>query len=258
MPESYVNDPLAAHLKREFTMLFWSMRNFSLLALVVFLAGISGPFGTYGALSAPERYLFWALVVIGTAVAGHSAGSAVELVLHRRGWSIIPRLLAASTLTALPVIGVVVLVLLGFGFRPDGEDLVVLYAQCTAVVGAVTFLGFLAGSPGARSQNSTTPKLMKRLPLDRRGRLIRLAAQDHYVEVVTTNGRTLVSMRFCDAIAQAAPERGLQVHRSHWVALHAVSARCRAKERVGLRLCDDSFVPIGRKFSSAVRQVDLS
>lgn len=258
MPESYVNDPLVAHLKRELTLLFGSARNFSLLALVALLAGISGPFGTYEALSTPERFLFWALVVIGTAGAGHGTASAVELVLHRWGWSTISRLLAASTLTALPVVCVVVLVLLGFGFRPDGEDLVVLYAQCAAVVGSVTFIGFLAGSPGEQPKKSSTPKLMKRLPLDRRGRLIRLAAQDHYVEVVTTNGRTLVSMRFCDAIAQTSPEPGLQVHRSHWVALHAVSARCRAKNRAGLRLCDDSIIPIGRKFSSVVRQTGLS
>lgn len=258
MPESYVNDPLATHLKREFTMLFGSVRNFNLLALVAFLAGVSGPFGTYEVLPALERYLFWVLVVIGTAVAGHGTGSAVELVLHRRGWSTIPRLLAASAVTAAPVCGVVVLVLLGFGFRPDGEDLTVLYAQCAVVVGGVAFIGFLADSPGERSQKSTTPKLLKRIPLDRRGRLIRLAAQDHYVEVVTANGRTLVSMRFRDAIAQASPEPGLQVHRSHWVALHAVSARCRAKDRVGLRLCDDSFVPIGRKFSSAVRRIGFA
>jgi len=91
----------------------------------------------------------------------------------------------------------------------------------------------------------------------RRGRLIRLAAQDHYVEVVTARGRTLVAMRFRDAMAEAAPEPGLQVHRSHWVALNAVAGRCRDGERSGILLSDESVVPIGRTFRSAVRQMGL-
>lgn len=257
MPESYVNDPLAMHLKREVAALFGSVQNLALLALVAFLAGLSGPFGTYEALSPLERHLCWALVVIGTAAAGHVTGTAVELVLRRRAWPTFPRLLAASVLTALPVFAVVVLVLVGFGFGPDGNDLVVLYTQCTAVVGGVTFLMFLAAPSADQIELSTTPKLLKRLPHAKRGRLIRLAAQDHYVEVVTTGGSALVSMRFRDAIAEATPEPGAQVHRSHWVALHAVADRCRVNDRIGLRLCDDSSIPIGRKFKSAARQNGL-
>ena len=258
MPDSCVNDPLAIHLKREIAVLFGSARNVSLLVLVAFLAGLAGPFGTYESLEPLARHLYWVLVVIGSAAAGHIAGTSTEYLLQRLGWSPLPRLAMAALVAACAVFIVVVAVLLGFGFEPGAGDLLLLYAQCAAVVGGVTFLLYGTGAHDARPEAPVVPKLLARLPHAKRGRLMRLAAQDHYVDVVTTNGRTLVPMRFGQAIAESAPEPGMQVHRSHWVALHAVSGRCRKNDRSGLRLSDGSFVPIGRKFRAAARQISLS
>ena len=259
LPEIFVNDLLARRLKHEVAFLFGSPRNLGALALLAFLAGLAGPFGTYEAYSPLARHLYWVLIVIGTAAAGHVTGTTVEHLLGRRNWPVLPRLLVAAALTAQPVFGVVVVVLLGFGFRPDGEDLLMLYIQCAAVVGSVTALGFFtARARGTRPDVAATPRILTRLPGTKRGRLIRLAAQDHYVEVVTAGGRTLLPMRFRDAIAETAPETGAQVHRSHWVALHAVSGRCRLKDRNGLQLCDGSIVPMGRKFRSLAREQGIS
>lgn len=257
MPESYVNDPLSAHLKREIAGLFGSLRTLSLLAFLAFLAGLAGPFGTYEALPPLHRHLYWALAVIGTATVGHVTGSAVEHGLCRLAWPAMARLAVASALTTLPVFGVMVLMFHGFGFRPDGGELLVLLVQCAAVVGGVTFVQYLAARSGVQTPASAAPKLIARLPHAKRGRLIRLAAQDHYVEVVTARGRTLVAMRFRDAMAETAPEPGLQVHRSHWVALHAVAGRCRDGDRSGILLSDESVVPIGRTFRSVLRQKGL-
>ena len=44
----------------------------------------------------------------------------------------------------------------------------------------------------------------------------------NYVEVWTERGTHLVLMRLSDAIRETAGENGLQIHRSHWVALGAV------------------------------------
>ncbi len=258
MPVSIANDPFAGHLKREVSAVFGSARNLGLLGLVAILAGISGPFGTYEAFSPLARFVYWLLIVFGTAAAGHATGTAVEYLLGRFAWPTIPRLLAASLLTAVPVFGVVVLALFAFGYRADSADLVTLFIQCIAVVGGVALLTRKGAPAARRSEGSTAPKLLARLPGARRGRLLRLQAQDHYVEVITTRGRTLVPMRFRDAIDEAKPEPGAQVHRSHWIALHAVSGRCRINDRTGLRMSDGSFVPIGRKFRSAVRETVLS
>lgn len=53
-------------------------------------------------------------------------------------------------------------------------------------------------------------------------RILSLCAQDHYVEVTTEKGSELCLMRLNDAISEAEPEEGLQIHRSHWVAKSAV------------------------------------
>lgn len=259
MPETFVNDPLPAALRREAVALFASRRNLGLLALVAFLAGLSGPFGTYDAFSPLARHLYWLVMVAGTAAAGHLTGTAAEHLLARFGWSAVPRLAAAAALTAVPVFAIVVAVTLGFGSKPDGGDFVTLYLQCTAIVGGIAFLAFLADPAEEASEPpAATPKLLARLPGAKRGRLVRLAAQDHYVEVVTSAGRALIPMRLRDAIAEAAPEPGAQVHRSHWVALYAVSGRCRIKDRTGLRLVDGSTIPVGRTFKAATRTIGIS
>lgn len=254
MPVSIGNDTLAGSLKREVTSLFGSPRNVGLLVVVALLAGIAGPFGTYEAMPVLQRLLYWLLVVYGTAAAGHLTGTAAEHLLDRLGWPTGVRLLTASFLTALPVFGIVVMVLVAFGGWPNGSDLVILFAQCAAVVGAITLLTIPRTSTKDWAAASATPKLLSRLPDAKRGRLMRLQAQDHYVEVITTSGRTLLAMRFRDAIDEAQPEPGMQVHRSHWVALHAVSGRCRISDRSGLRMSDGGTVPVGRKFRSAVRE----
>ncbi len=253
MPVSIANDTLASSLKRGVTSLFGSSRNLGLLVVVALLAGIAGPFGTYEAMSAAPRLLYWLLVVFGTAAAGHLTGTASEHLLDKLVWPAGARLLTASFLTALPVFGIVVLVLAAFGGWPTGSDLVILFAQCTVVVGGITLLTLPRTSTSDRQPACSTPKLLKRLPNAKRGRLLRLQAQDHYVEVVTTRGHALLAMRFRDAIDEAQPEPGMQVHRSHWVALHAVSGRCRINDRNGLRMSDGGAVPVGRKFRSAVR-----
>ncbi len=258
MQENFVNGPLTGHLKREVVALFGAGRSLAMLALVAVLAGLAGPFGTYEAFGPFTRHLYWALVVAGTAAAGHVTGTAVEYTLGRRGWPAGPRLLAAALVAAVPVCGVVALVLLGFGAKPDGPDLVVLYVQCAAVVGGVAVFTFRRPAPAPVKTDDGPPRLTARLPSGKRGRLIRLAAQDHYVEVVTSAGTTLVPIRFRDAVAETAPEPGLQVHRSHWVALHAVVGRCRLNSRTALRLHDGSVVPVGRKYMSTVRERDIS
>ncbi|MCB1420416.1 MAG: LytTR family transcriptional regulator [Notoacmeibacter sp.] len=93
------------------------------------------------------------------------------------------------------------------------------------------------------------PAILDRLPADKRGALIRLEVQDHYVLVVTTKGRELLLMRLGDAMREAAPVEGLQVHRSHWVARDGVADVIREPGKNGrtvLRTNDGADVPVSR------------
>ena len=99
--------------------------------------------------------------------------------------------------------------------------------------------------------------ILNRLPGACRGNLIRLTAQDHYVEVVTDRGRALVAMRLRDAITEVGPINGTQVHRSHWVARDAVIGRYTVDRTTRLRLADGSTVPVGRTFREPAKRAGV-
>jgi DNA-binding LytR/AlgR family response regulator len=60
------------------------------------------------------------------------------------------------------------------------------------------------------------------VPAERRGHLVSLNAEDHYVRITTANGDVLHRMRMRDAVAMTAPLQGIRVHRSSWIALCAI------------------------------------
>ncbi len=67
-----------------------------------------------------------------------------------------------------------------------------------------------------------------------------LLAKDHYVEVVTDHGIKLVHMRLADAISICSDIPGLRVHRSAWVAEHAVRGIVRDGRNMRLELSVDT------------------
>lgn len=81
--------------------------------------------------------------------------------------------------------------------------------------------------------------------------------QDHYVEVATSRGKTLVLMRLGDAMRETGATPGIQVHRSHWVALAAVARAHKASGKVTLELSNGAIVPVSRSFMPAVREAGL-
>lgn len=90
------------------------------------------------------------------------------------------------------------------------------------------------------------PQLLQRLPAAKRAPLLRLTMNDHYVSVATEAGEDLLLMRLGDAMAEAWPEEGLRVHRSHWVARRAVRAVRRDGDRATLTLANGEEIPVSR------------
>ncbi|MEM9633047.1 MAG: LytTR family DNA-binding domain-containing protein [Pseudomonadota bacterium] len=257
MQESFANSTTTRRFLKDLAAPFTSRHHLVLLAALSIFAGLIGPFGTYGDLPLATRLFYWSVMVAGTASVGHVSATSLERFLKRTGWPFHIQQAVMSVLVAVPVCLVVTVISSGLGFGNFIAGLPSLYVQCVAVTGFVVILfNLLPSAPIAEptSPHAGKPALLERLPLARRGRVLRLAAQDHYVEVITDKGRTLVPMRFRDAISEMEPESGLQVHRSHWVALHAVTGRCRSGKKSGLRLSDGSFVPVGRSFGATVRK----
>ena len=96
--------------------------------------------------------------------------------------------------------------------------------------------------------------LLKLLP-DRLGTdLIYIKSEDHYLEVHTTAGSSLVKMRFSDAVDELG-DQGMQVHRSYWVATRHVTRSVRSGKRTVLRLTGDHKVPVSVTHLPAVRTI---
>jgi len=100
-------------------------------------------------------------------------------------------------------------------------------------------------------------RLLRRVPPHKHGRLIRLAVNDHYVDVITDAGTTSLLMRFSDAIVEADGVRGLQVHRSHWVAFDHISSVRRAGGRLLLIMSDGLQVPVSKSRVAAFRAAQV-
>jgi hypothetical protein len=224
----------------------------ALLAAAVVL-GLSGPFGTYGAMPAPARFAYWTAVVAGTYVAGNLTS---QVIRDRIGHlPLLGRVALAGAGSTLTVTAVLVLIATVIGRPPHSltsllQSAAGVYAICLCFEAVGEAMGRPLAAPAP-------PRLLARLPLDRRGRLVALSSADHYVTVVTARGRAMLLMRLSDAMGEAAPTPGLQVHRSHWVALAAIRAVRRQGDGAIVTLQDGTEVPVSRGFLPAVQAAGL-
>ena len=93
------------------------------------------------------------------------------------------------------------------------------------------------------------------IPPDKRGNLIGLASQDHYVEFITDKGAHLHRISMKDAITRLPNDFGMQVHRSHWAAFAAMSKLETSAGRYKLTLSNGSIIPVSKAKLAAVRAV---
>ncbi|AUQ65174.1 hypothetical protein PhaeoP78_00268 [Phaeobacter inhibens] len=233
-------------------------RSLAVLVAIAFLAGFTGPFGTATSYDIWTRLIYWALIVFATVLPVHLVLAVFDRFAVPRGFRHIAWTSLACLSASVPATIVVYMVSLTFGSKIELTAVGEIYLQCFLVILAITTIAQLvSGASPAKRPDHGSDLLMNRLPGACRGTLIRMTAQDHYVEVVTDHGRALVAMRLRDAIAEAAPIAGSQVHRSHWVARDAVIGRLTVDHATRLRLKDGSTVPVGRTFRDAAKRAGV-
>lgn len=91
-----------------------------------------------------------------------------------------------------------------------------------------------------------------RLPASVGRDIVYLNVSGHYVDVVTAEGSCLVLMRLADAVA-ALGERGIQVHRSFWVASRHIEDLVRRDDRTLVRVTGGHEIPVSRTYLASVR-----
>jgi hypothetical protein len=241
------------------------------MILTTVVLAVSGPFGTFQSFNVGQRFGYWAVMVVASYLVGHAAARFfLELSREQivQKW---PRVIVAGLLASLPVT-IVVLLVNGVAYQhvDVGESLMIwLYVTIITLAVVVMFvtLGDLmraepeaagAAAVPAPAQPPPPPPILTRVPLPQRGRLLALVVEDHYVEIVTDKGKTLVLMRLADAMREAAGVPGLQIHRSHWVARDAVVKAHRADGKLSLDLSNGLRLPVSRGFMPAVKDAGLA
>ncbi|MBF9061240.1 hypothetical protein HKCCSP123_18825 [Rhodobacterales bacterium HKCCSP123] len=105
----------------------------------------------------------------------------------------------------------------------------------------------------APSADDPAAELWGRLP-KRLGRdLVAMSAELHYLRVYTTAGDALILFSFGRATAALEAYPGMQVHRSHWVALDHVTGIVSENGRTRVQLDGAPDLPVSRPFRPALR-----
>ncbi|KPP93811.1 MAG: LytTr family transcriptional regulator [Rhodobacteraceae bacterium HLUCCA08] len=229
----------------------------ALLAGIAAVLTLVGAFGTDATLRPVPRLGYWLVVVAATFSAGVLSHGLVQRHLSGRlgaaGLAGVGALATAGTVSGV----VLALNAAIFGHLPraDAAPGFVLTVGGIAVI--VSLVVSVAYHDAGAQQSPRDPPLLERLPLDRRGALVSLSVEDHYVRVRTLKGEDMLLMRLGDAIREAAPVNGLQVHRSHWVALDQVAAARRTGDRAILTMRQGPEIPVSRSNLRALKEAGL-
>lgn len=97
-------------------------------------------------------------------------------------------------------------------------------------------------------QNQQVNELINELPLEKRGRLICLQMDDHYLNIVTDKGQHLLLIRFKDALLKLDNYDGFQTHRSWWVSREAVTASKKEGRKLILIMENGLEVPVSQPY----------
>lgn len=228
----------------------------------IVVAVVAGPFGTLEALTTGQRTVFWGATVSVSVFLGYTVRAvAAALIGHDR-----PGLFDTVSVGLMTVVFAPFVWVLARAVGDDAPAFAPLLADVFVVTAAVMMVRRL--TPGieprpyrffqpeaapARVTDATSepvsPRLSRRLPEDARGRILRLAARDHFVDVVTDAGVAPLRMRLRDAVEEMVPVAGCPLHRSHWVALAAIDRVERdGPQRLVVVMVNGDRVPVSRGF----------
>ena len=274
---------------REIAVVFDPERKLFLYSALVFVVVGVGPFGTYDALALWDRMIFWSLDILGCMVI---VVPILHVFYHSRlvrGIPSLPRFMTGIALGAFPAAGYITLLfawvapevhfstpypllvvqVIGFSSAlllveyvlwprvfSDSADrrAALIPALATGVQGGGIALAPLAEDRDPPAETVRRVPLLDRLPPDHRNAdILSISMQDHYAEVTTSVGTTLVLMRLTDVMALLGDLPGARVHRSHWVARDSVAGIERTGRRHEVVLTDGRRLPVGNTYLSAVR-----
>ncbi|MEM9579486.1 MAG: LytTR family DNA-binding domain-containing protein [Pseudomonadota bacterium] len=238
-------------------------RNMRLPLTWLFVIGVAvilaliGPFGTDQVMILPVALAYWLLITAGSYAIGLFVNVVVSQYLSGSGS--LPRFGLAAALTGIGVsVLVVTLNWAFFSHFPEAAQWPEIFGSVFLISLVITgLLAAVDAHLAADAPASGRVPLMDRLPLDKRGTLLALSVEDHYVRVHTDKGEDLLLMRLSDAIRETGETPGAQVHRSYWAAWDAVASVRRDGARAVLTLASGVEIPVSRSNLHKIREAGL-
>lgn len=248
-------------------------KRIGLLVIASFLLALSGLYGSF-AYPFFVRWFYWAtLVGIGIWL-NDALSRQMDPILESRPWLV--RWLVRSTALTIPLFAFVAVIESLAGNPVPASYYLDMAIKVWLVTAALTAFGMRDTNvetpqeqafdeglklPGDSDRSIDPlppgiPKVLERVqPALKNANLLALAAEDHYVRVITDAGEELILLRFSDAIDETTPIKGLQVHRSWWVAETAIETAKKGKSGPELRLKNNQIVPVSRRRLPAVKHI---
>lgn len=229
------------------------------LAAGILLARL-GPFDTFSQLPAAERAAYWIGLTLLLAGQILIALHLLAVPLRRLHWTATAA--AAAVLGSIPSAFEVAWAesLLRVERDLGLLDLAKIYGD-VLLIAVPLALAMRAAMPrtavAAEHPAGDPRRILDALPPERRGALLALAAEDHYLRVHTDRGEALILYRFGHAVDDVAGLDGARVHRGWWVAREAVTGTEREGDRPVLLLSNGLRVPVSRTYMQAARAAGL-
>jgi len=254
-----VNDTLPQPTLREWrSHMVQPARLAGLLGAAAILT-LMGPFNTSEVMRFVPRLAYWVALVLSCYSIGYFANQlGARWVGAAAGFGV--RLIVCAGLTAIGVLATVyVLTGLAIGYWAIGRDLALLSANVFAISSIITavFLMIDHTEQESKTEAADHAAILDRIPFDKRGPLVALSVEDHYVRVRTTKGEEMVLMRLADAIKETGAVGGLQVHRSYWIALDEISKAVRKGDGALLSMTHGPDIPVSRANVSKIKEAGL-
>ncbi len=251
-----MNDTPFAFTLAEARGLIRRPRFWLVFAGVTALIVLTGPFGTYGAMTLADRALYWVLATLGSFWLGFFTSMTVAGMAEDREVTPWPATALGGLAASVPVavfLGALDALFFEITFLA-GFRAILPY---TCVIAPIVALLYEVVEARAATEPDLRPPedgagWLSKLPPEIGTDLVLLQAQDHYVLAQTVAGQALVRSSVSEA-EDGLGGRGLRVHRSWWVAHDHIDRMVYRDGSPRLVLTNGALVPVGRAYRRAVR-----
>jgi len=239
------------------------VRALTMLTIVSAFLAFLNPYGAVHSDSLVANFMYWfTLILLGGVFSELAMWCYRRLVQTQH---IAALIIIASIGATIGVVGSIYLLETVFyngiplEFLPRLAFMVFVISLGITLISFLVRKAFADNDPAANaSKSSTDATFMQRLPVKyRTSTLYAISSEDHYLRVYTSLGEELILMRLADAILELGGDKGLQVHRSWWIAHDAVSDERKDSGRSFLITPSGTEVPVSRSYRSAAKDAGL-